>query len=211
MKLENIRRDYKKHKLSKTDVAGNPIIQLEKWLAEAISARVNEATAMVLSTIDENRFPESRVVLLKNLDKTGLTFFTNYNSCKSKAIDLNNRVSLLFFWPELERQVRIKGKAQKTSGKFSDEYFYSRPRESQISAVVSEQSKPIESRAYLENEIQKFIKKYEGKKISRPGHWGGYFVQAEYFEFWQGRPNRLHDRIVFKKVDNNWNIERLSP
>ena len=187
------------------------MVQLEKWVNEAILAKVNEATAMVVSTIGENNFPESRVVLLKNIDATGLTFFTNYKSAKGKAIENNEKTGLLLFWPELERQVRIKGKAKKTTPKISDDYFYSRPRESQISAAVSEQSKKVDSRELLENAFCDFSEKYKYKKILRPENWGGYVVIPEYFEFWQGRSNRLHDRIVFQKTNNKWIIERLAP
>jgi pyridoxamine 5'-phosphate oxidase len=207
MKLDSIRRDYQLADLSEEKVDKNPFRQFEKWMKEALEARVNEPSAMGLSAIGGDGFPHTRIVLLKDFGEEGFTFFTNYNSMKGKSIANNTAVSLLFFWPELERQIRIAGFAEKTSSEVSDRYFYSRPQNSQIAATVSAQSTKIQSREILDQlfEISK------DKPIIRPENCGGYLVKPVRFEFWQGRESRLHDRILFEKKGENWQISRLAP
>jgi pyridoxamine 5'-phosphate oxidase len=166
---------------------------------------------MTLATVDKKGFPDARIVLLRGVDTTGFSFFTNYKSAKAKEL-AGKKACLNFFWAELSRQVRIIGSVKKLSAKESDEYFNSRPRESQIGAWASDQSAPIKGRAYLEERFAYFVKLFEGKKVKRPPHWGGYVVVPRSIEFWQGRPNRLHDRILFvKNKTGKWNISRLSP
>lgn len=211
MNLDEIRKEYKKSSLSKKEVNKNPLLQAQLWLSEAIHAKISEPTAMVVSTLGDNNFPESRIVLLKDINEKGLVFFTNYQSNKGKSIEKNMQISLLFFWPELERQIRINGFAEKTSGEISDKYFASRPFESQIGALASEQSKIIESRKMLENKFITELERHKNKTVLRPQNWGGFLVTPVYFEFWQGRPVRLHDRIVFVKNEKNWDIYRLQP
>jgi pyridoxamine 5'-phosphate oxidase len=211
MNLDEIREDYKKSTLTKKEVNKNPLLQVQLWLNEAIKAKVSEPTAMVVSTFGENNFPESRIVLLKDINEKGLVFFTNYQSNKGKSILKNAQISLLFFWPEFERQIRINGFAEKTSREISDNYFASRPYESQIGALASEQSKKIESRKMLENKFKKELENHITKTVLRPHNWGGFLVTPVYFEFWQGRPGRLHDRIIFEMRNNSWEIYRLQP
>ena len=211
MNLDEIRKEYKKSSLSKKEVNKNPLLQAQLWLSEAIHAKVSEPTAMVVSTLGDNNFPESRIVLLKDINEKGLVFFTNYQSNKGKSIEKNMQISLLFFWPELERQIRINGFAEKTSGEISDKYFASRPFESQIGALASEQSKIIESRKMLENKFITELERHKNKTVFRPQNWGGFLLTPVYSEFWQGRPVRSHDRIVFVKNEKNWDIYRLQP
>jgi len=209
-KIANIRSDYTLKGLHESDLDANPLLQFSKWFEEALAAGLEEPNAMVLGTI-HHQFPTSRIVLLKDLD-TGFKFFTNYMSSKGRDIEKNPRVSLTFFWKELERQVRIEGIAEKTSEEESDEYFQTRPRGSQIGAWVSKQSSVIESREVLEKATQELEEKFAGVPVTRPEHWGGYRVIPQYLEFWQGRPSRLHDRLAYIKVNEDyWKIERLSP
>ena len=209
-KIANIRSDYTLKGLHESDLDANPLLQFSKWFEEALSSGLEEPNAMVLGTI-HHQFPTSRIVLLKDLD-TGFKFFTNYMSSKGRDIEKNPRVSLTFFWKELERQVRIEGIAEKTSEEESDEYFQTRPRGSQIGAWVSKQSSVIESREVLEKATQELEEKFAGVPVTRPEHWGGYRVIPQYVEFWQGRPSRLHDRLAYIKVNEDyWKIERLSP
>ena len=208
MKLDSIRKEYRFTVLSEDSIDKNPFSQFEKWMKEALEAEVNEPTAMGLSAIGADGFPHSRIVLLKDFDDNGFTFFTNYNSLKGKSIQQIPAVSLLFFWPELERQIRISGFAEKTDATVSDRYFQSRPANSRIAAAVSNQSEKISSREFLENnfETAKMI-----ETTTRPEHWGGYVVKPLRIEFWQGRESRLHDRILYKKTGNLWTISRLAP
>jgi pyridoxamine 5'-phosphate oxidase len=210
--IAKIRKDYKKFQLIESNIDSNPYKQFGLWLNEAISAEVEEPTAMTLATISTKGFPTARIVLLKGFDEKGFVFYTNYDSRKGKHIKKNSGVALVFFWKELERQVRIEGEAVKLSKKESDEYFESRPRESQISACISEQSATIPDRSFLEMLKQMFVKKQGEKPINRPGHWGGYLVIPRRIEFWQGRENRLHDRIKYCSKDNKtWRINRMAP
>ncbi len=210
MNLKDIRKNYSKATLSEKSLR-DPFPLFEKWLEEAIEGKVNEPTAMMLSTVSEDCKPSSRIVLLKHLTEKGFHFFTNYNSRKGREITANRRVALLFFWPELEREVRIEGIATISSAELSDQYFRERPYESQISAMVSRQSETVESRNALEQLWKNLQISSKGEKLERPASWGGYFVLPESIEFWQGRPNRLHDRILFVRDEEVWIVSRLAP
>jgi len=211
MKISDIRLQYEKGSLNEHTVGDEPLVFFEKWLHESINAAVQEPTAMVLSTCDSYGRPSSRVVLLKGLADNKLHFFTNYLSLKGNQIDSNNQVALLFFWPELERQVRFVGVATKVSERDSDEYFNSRPIESRVGAVISPQSQAIGDRSELEAAYNKLIESPDIDSLKRPEHWGGYAVTITEAEFWQGRPGRLHDRIRFRNENNTWVKERLAP
>lgn len=206
-----IRKDYTIASLALEDIKQDPINQFKKWFDEALDAKVNEPNAMNLATAAEG-VVSSRIVLIKEIDVDGFVFYSNYTSDKAKAIGSNNHVALNFFWPELERQVRIQGLAQKISAERSDAYFNSRPRASQIGAWVSPQSNVIEDRNFLDKRQQDFETQFEGKDVPRPEHWGGYKIIPDLLEFWQGRSSRLHDRIKYNKTDSTtWQIERLAP
>jgi pyridoxamine 5'-phosphate oxidase len=209
--IAQIRQEYTLQSLDNQDVSPNPFAQLEKWLEEAINAEVPEPTAMTLATVDTEGMPSARIVLLKGADESGLVFFTNYASTKGKAIAAHSQVCLNFFWAELQRQIRVLGKIEKVSEAESIDYFQSRPRASQIGAWVSPQSQAIPSREWLEEKFIELEQKYAGQSIPKPEHWGGYRVIPHYFEFWQGRPSRLHDRIVYEKTADIWQIKRIAP
>jgi pyridoxamine 5'-phosphate oxidase len=211
MKLHSIRTEYKYAELTESSIEKNPLKHFEHWLNDALNAKVNEPTAMSVATLGADGFPDSRIVLLKDFGENGLTFFTNYKSNKGNSIAINPAVGLHFFWPELERQIRISGLAEKTSDEISDRYFYSRPILSQIAAVVSNQSKKIPSREFLQNLFDSEKEKSADEIIKRPQNWGGYLVSPVKFEFWQGRESRLHDRILFEKSGEEWIISRLAP
>ncbi len=209
--LRDIRTNYEKFELSESGINPNPFEQLRLWLEEAISENEREPSAMVLSTIDASGFPESRVVLLKELKHDGLVFYTNYESKKGNQIAQNGHVAVVLFWPQLERQVRIKGIAEKISETESTDYFKSRPIDSQLGAWASPQSQIIESREVLDQNYQLYQEYFKSREIEKPPHWGGFLIRPEYFEFWQGRSNRLHDRFEFSLSDNQWIINRLAP
>lgn len=210
--IAKIRKEYKKLELLETNLNPNPIKQFEIWLDEAIKYGVEEPTAMTLATISTKGYPSARIVLLKKFDNNGFIFFTNYESRKGNHLKKNPNAALVFYWQELERQVRIEGFVEKVSKKESDEYFASRPRESQISACISEQSMTIPDRGYLDMLYQMFVKKQGNITIKRPENWGGYRVIPKRIEFWQGRENRLHDRIKYCSNDNKtWKIKRIAP
>ena len=211
MELESVRREYKRAELSETDIEKQPILLFEKWMKEALASNPNDATSVALTTIGMDGFPQSRIVLLKNYSDEGFVFFTNYHSQKGRAIENDARVGMHFFWPELERQVRISGLAEKTNKDVSDEYFHSRPFDSQVAAAISGQSTEVANRAFLENKFQELKNELHGKYPERPKNWGGYLVKPVKFEFWQGRENRLHDRIVFEKESDTWEIKWLAP
>lgn len=211
MKLDSIRREYRFAALTKQSVAASPIDQFKEWLNDAQRANVNDFSAMSLVTSETGAFPQSRIVLLKDISVNGFTFFTNYDSQKGKSIEKNNKVGLHFFWPELERQVRIDGVAEKTSRKISVQYFKSRPLESQIAACASAQSATLTSRSKLEEQYRSLQNALQGDHPECPENWGGYLVRPVKMEFWQGRESRLHDRIVYELVENEWKIKRLSP
>ena len=211
--FHDYRRSYEKHKLLEEEILPDPFKLFKLWLDEVEASReVEEVNTMTVSTIGLDGFPKSRIVLLKEFDEEGFTFFTNYFSEKGKAIERNPRVCLSFFWPRSERQVIIKGIAEKTPDEVSEKYFNSRPRGSRLGAWASEQSSVISSRNYLEKRLEALEQEYSNKEIPKPSYWGGYKVFPTQFEFWQGRPNRLHDRIYFSKKENSdWNIDRLAP
>jgi pyridoxamine 5'-phosphate oxidase len=209
--IANIRYDYQLKGLLETDLDPDPLKQFRLWFEDVREAGITEANAMLLSTVFEGR-PTGRIVLLKDLDERGFSFFTNYDSKKGHEIAANPQVALTFFWKELERQVRIEGKIGKTSDAESSEYFAVRPRGSQIGAWASGQSEVIPDREFLEEKTKELEARFEGRQVPRPAHWGGYRVVADYVEFWQGRPSRLHDRLAYtKQPDGSWKIERLSP
>ena len=206
------RIDYTKGVLDPKILDKNPFDVLSLWISEAIdSVLIEEANAMNLSTIGDDGYPRSRIVLLKDLSKKGLTFFTNFNSAKGRSMRDNNKVCLSFFWGPLQRQIIIKGKAKKISNDLSKEYFYSRPRKSQIAAIISPQSEIIPDRDFINERFRITEKKYEGKRIPMPKHWGGIIVSPSEIEFWQGRADRLHDRICFNLINNHWKSSRLAP
>lgn len=210
--LHNFRKTYDKGTLSKESIDANPMQQFRTWFYDAKDAdEVSEVNAMTLTTIGLDGFPKGRVVLLKQYDEYGFYFFTNYKSEKGKAMEANPNVSLSFFWPALERQVIIKGVATKTSEAFSTNYFKSRPKGSQLGALVSQQSNVVESREVLDKKLKDLEKEYADKEIEKPAFWGGYLVAPISIEFWQGRPNRLHDRIRYTLEEFDWKIERLEP
>jgi pyridoxamine 5'-phosphate oxidase len=209
--LRDIRTNYQKFVLDEKSIGKNPIIQLQIWLEEALIANLPDPTAMILSTIDSDGNPESRVVLLKELRHEGFVFFTNYSSKKAKQLEVNNRVSAVFFWAEAERQVRIKGQAEKISIEDSEDYFRTRPVDSQLGAWASPQSQIIESREILDKNYQYYQEYFKYREIEKPPFWGGFLIRPEYFEFWQGRPNRLHDRLEFVLHENDWQVHRLAP
>ncbi len=209
--FKNERREYQGQHLSKDKLDANPYLQLKAWLQEAIDAGNRDATAMVLGTVDENNHPDTRIVLLKKCDSKSIYFFTDIGSAKGRQIEDNPYVSLNFYWSTLDRQVRIKGKAARLPEKEAKEYFYSRPKTSQLAALASSQSAVIESREALELQYHILSEKYKNTEVPMPANWGGYKVEGQAFEFWQGRPNRLHDRFVYQQSQTGWIISCLAP
>ncbi len=210
--LSAIRKEYRLQSLSEDDVDTNPIQQFEKWFQQALASEIEEPNAMTLATSTTDGKPSARIVLLKGIKENGLVFFTNYESKKGNQIHDNPYACLVFLWKELERQVRIEGKVKKISEPESDKYFASRPLESRIGAWSSPQSTVIESREILDNNVTYFTNKYPSQNIPRPSYWGGYILHPTLIEFWQGRINRLHDRLQYTINENGqWKIERLAP
>jgi len=211
--LAHLRKSYSKSSLSELTVAVNPFDQFKSWFEESLKSHPAEPNAMVLSTVGETGRPSSRIVLLKYYDASmGFLFFTNYESRKGRDLKSNPQASLLFYWPEQERQIRVEGKVKKVSRSLSEEYFHSRPRGSQIGAWTSDQSQRVPNREYIDRinqELEKFFKEYE--PVPLPPFWGGYSLVPDYFEFWQGREDRLHDRIAYRLSRKKWSVERLSP
>lgn len=209
--LADLRKDYARGSLDEASVDANPFRQFEAWFRQAQDARLPEPNTMTLATVDARGYPSARIVLIKGVDERGFVFFTNYESRKGQDLAVNPHASLLFYWIELERQVRIEGTVVKTSAEESDNYFNSRPLGSRIGAWASDQSRPIESRALLEAREKSFAERF-GEHPPRPPHWGGYRLVPETIEFWQGRPSRLHDRIMYTRQSaDSWRISRLSP
>jgi pyridoxamine 5'-phosphate oxidase len=209
--IASIRKDYMLRSLSEDDVNKNPINQFADWWDEAIDSNIEEANAMTLATVNEQGYPSARIVLLKDFNEYGFVFFTNYESRKGKALLNNPKAAVVFFWKELERQVRIEGVIEKISEEESTAYFTSRPIESKIGAWASPQSKSIESRTFLEERFKHYEQQFSNHDIPKPPHWGGYTIKPSRIEFWQGRPGRLHDRIEYNKNNEGWTIERLAP
>ena len=210
--IADIRKDYQLQSLLETDIAADPFIQFNRWWDDAVKSELDEINAMTLATASLSGTPAARIVLLKSVTEDGFVFFTNYNSHKGKELHENPQACLVFFWKELERQVRITGRVQKVSAAESDEYFNSRPAGSRVGAWASPQSSVIPSREVIEKNIVKVEEQFAGTEITRPLHWGGYIVIPAVIEFWQGRTNRLHDRLQYSKMqDGSWKIERLAP
>ena len=210
--IENLRKEYSSESLSEKDVAKDPIKQFGRWFKEAMEANIIEPNAMTLATTSIDRKPSARIVLMKGYEERGFLFYSNYLSAKGKEMAKNPVVALVFFWPELARQVRIEGTVEKLTKEESEKYFRTRPKASQIGAVVSPQSQIIEGRDSLEKSWKENETRYENRDIPKPAYWGGYIVKPQVVEFWQGRESRLHDRIVYKKADKqNWKIVRLAP
>ena len=211
MDIKNLRLNYKKSTIDFKNLAKNPIQYFMNWFEDALKVSKQEANACVLSTISSDNYPSSRVVLLKAVTENGFTFFTNYKSSKAKDIDANPNVALNFYWPELERQVRIAGIAKKITINDSDTYFKIRPRESQMGAWLSDQSKVIGLDYNFMETLNSLESKFKDKEVARPLHWGGYCIEPIKVEFWQGRPSRLHDRLEYKIEDGKWIYKRLAP
>ncbi len=210
--IADIRKEYKLHSLNETDVATNPVEQFTRWWDDAVNSHIEEVNAMTLATINPEGHPNARIVLLKGYDEKGFTFFTNYQSSKGKELAQNPHACLVFFWKELERQVRIEGVVEKIAAAESEAYFQSRPVGSRIGAWASPQSTVIGGREVIEQNVSDLEKKYANTDIPRPEHWGGYIVKPTRIEFWQGRSSRLHDRILYTAQNNQqWKIERLAP
>lgn len=211
MSIADIRKDYQLKSLSEHEVDQNPFTQFSVWWNEAVQSDIVEVNAMALSTVTSAGRPSSRIVLLKGYDEQGFVFFTNYSSDKGQQLTQNHFAALLFFWKELERQVRIEGVVSKVSEEESDAYFNSRPAGSRLGAWASPQSQKISDREVLNHELMKFTEQFDQDNIPRPAHWGGYRVKPTRIEFWQGRSNRLHDRILYEQDNDNWQISRLAP
>ncbi|MGE5651614.1 pyridoxamine 5'-phosphate oxidase [Noviherbaspirillum sp. UKPF54] len=209
--IADLRKEYSRASLSEDEVLPNPIDQFSKWLGEAILAKVPEANAMTVSTVGAGNRPSSRILLIKDVDQRGFTWFTNYESRKGHELAQNPYAALLFYWIELERQVRIEGRIERISDAENDAYFQSRPLKSRLGAIASAQSRPVASRAELEARVAEVEQQY-GEHPVRPAHWGGYRLTPDYIEFWQGRPSRLHDRIAYTlQADGSWKRQRLQP
>ena len=211
MTLVDLRKDYSLAGLAEKDLARDPFRQFEKWFEEAVAARLAEPNAMVLSTADRSGRPSSRTVLLRAFDGRGFVFYTNYDGRKGRELEAGQRASALFPWIALERQVIIEGPVARTAPEESDAYFHSRPLGSQVAAWASQQSSIIPGRAALEESFKAVERKYAGRQVPRPPNWGGYRLDPETVEFWQGRRNRLHDRLRYRRVKDGWTVERLAP
>lgn len=210
--LHDKRKIYEKSQLIETEIKENPIEQFRDWFLDASGNRsISEANAMAVSTLEEDGCPRTRMVLLKEYTYEGFIFYTNYDSRKGKAIEKTHKACLHFFWPGLERQIIIKANLEKIADNLSDGYFHSRPKGSQLGAAVSPQSQEIPNRKFLEEKLKVLEQEYENKEVPRPENWGGYIAKPYEIEFWQGRPNRLHDRIIYTLEDIDWKISRLAP
>jgi pyridoxamine 5'-phosphate oxidase len=206
-----LRKEYTRAGLTESDADSDPIAQFRRWFGEALAADLHEPNAMILATATPDGRPSARVVLLKGFDERGLVFYTNYEGRKGAELEANPYCALVFYWAELERQVRVEGHARRVTEKEADEYFRSRPRGSQLGARLSEQSRPVGGREALEEKLRWLEAEYEGREVPRPQFWGGYRVEPDSIEFWQGRENRLHDRLLYRLSDGEWGRERLQP
>ncbi|MGB3634947.1 MAG: pyridoxamine 5'-phosphate oxidase [Rubrobacteraceae bacterium] len=209
--VADLRNEYTSSGLKKSDAASDPIDQFRHWFEETLNAGLHEPNAMTLATATSDGHPSARVVLLKGYDERGFTFYTNYEGRKAKELEANPNCTLAFYWGALERQVRIEGRAVRVPFEESDAYFASRPRGSRLGAWASEQSRVVEDRERLEKRLRELEAEYKDRKIPRPPFWGGYRVEPESIEFWQGRENRLHDRLLYTRGGGGWNIQRLQP
>lgn len=211
--IARLRTEFTKNGLSEKQVSAHPVAQFKTWFTDAVTSGVHEPNAMNLSTVGVTGRPTSRIVLLKDFDERGFTFYTNYTSTKGQNLLHFPYAALTFFWPDLERQIRIEGQVEKVSAQESDEYFAIRPRGSQLGAWVSDQSKHVASQEALTERVKSIEKQFEGQEVTRPSHWGGFRVIADSIEFWQGRPNRLHDRLLYTKQEGSeeWTLRRLYP
>jgi len=207
--LHNIRREYTAKPLHKLEMAANPFVQFEFWMAEAMESNILDPTAATLSTVDSQGQPSSRIILVKEFSQKGLVIYTNYHSKKGQDLQENNKVALLFYWDSLHRQIRLQGTVEKVSEEHSDQYFSKRPIDSQIAAASSDQSQPITSRQELETKYKQLTESPD--PVIRPRNWGGYLIKPDYFEFWQGRPSRLHDRMVYQQENGKWALSRIQP
>jgi pyridoxamine 5'-phosphate oxidase len=208
---ENLRKEYTRAGMHEADMDPDPIVQFRAWFENVIEADLHEPNAMILATATRDGRPSARTVLLKGYDERGFVFYTNYEGRKASDLEANPACALLCYWGELERQVRIEGRAVRLSGEESDAYFASRPRGSRLGAWASEQSQPVEDRSILEERVKALEAEYEGREIPRPPFWGGYRVEPDTIEFWQGRENRLHDRLVYERIGGGWKMQRLQP
>ena len=210
-RLSDLRKEYTRAGLSESDADRDPVEQFRRWFAEALAADLHEPNAMTVATATRDGRPSARVVLLKGFDDRGFVFYTNYEGRKGRELEENPRAALLFYWGELERQVRVEGTVSRVPEGESDAYYASRPRGSRLGAIASEQSRTIRSREVLKERLRALEAEYEGREVPRPAFWGGYRVEPEVIEFWQGRENRLHDRLVYSRGVGGWRMERLQP
>jgi pyridoxamine 5'-phosphate oxidase len=209
--IESLRHEYSQRELLEEDIADNPFEQFDHWFEEVLNADVPEPNAMTLATASVSGAPSARIVLLKGADASGFRFYTNYKSRKGHELEQNPRSALCFFWPELERQVRIEGRTEKLSREESATYFEGRPRGSRLGAWASFQSAEVESRKALQQQFDDIKKRFKDEEVPLPDFWGGYLLRPDYIEFWQGRPGRLHDRMAYNRVDEEWRVSRLAP
>ena len=212
MSITNIRKEYTLTGLNECDVDNSPLVQFKKWFDDAVGAEVVEPNAMTLATVGKDGRPSARIVLLKGIEKDGFVFYTNYESRKGHALSENPYAALVFLWPELSRQINITGRVEKVSREESEAYFRTRPLGSQIGAWVSRQSRVAESRDVIEKRFEELLREFQDKQVPLPPYWGGFRLMPDSIEFWQGRPNRLHDRFAYtRQADKTWSIQRLSP